>query len=258
MLLADIHALDRAVRFGEEARWQVPTISFKIDGVLANHIQPILDHALISGARNVHSSYSWRDVTCYGECYGCCDSCVCFSRIAHTYPAPLSREEYFDAYLTAVQNGNFWRQLAPFSTTDLQYLSDQMHAGRFAALFISSRQAAGPRDFYADPRTQTIGWLHDHDLSHFLGLKFTEGARVSEYLIERRPDYHLEDEYREVMAARDAGIEAFLIDRPWNAKLPCSYRVGSIMEFLWTVVPNRNDDEEVRFSEDSELVFHTT
>ena len=44
---------------------------------------------------------------------------------------------------------------------------------------------------------------------------------------------------------RAAGIEAFLIDRPWNRHEECAWRVRSIQQFLDIVAPECSEVSEM-------------
>ena len=65
-------------------------------------------------------------------------------------------------------------------------------------------------------------------------------------LLTRGVQFHLDDDPDEVVHARAAGIEAFLLTRPWNQNAECGEpRVASVQQFLDITVPETEDEEEL-------------
>jgi hypothetical protein len=102
-------------------------------------------------------------------------------------------------------------------------------------------------DYPMDADAQSLAWLEGswasqylretYALTGHLGGCFSALDKVSE-LLHRGVQYHIDDNPGTVELLRKAGIEAFLLDRPWNQREICEWRVDSIEQFLDIVAPS--------------------
>lgn len=222
----------------KDQEYDVPTISFDLDGCLANRAQAILD--LIT-ANNPFAMYDWRRMNCTGDCEQC-SSCICINpQSGSSLFTALTVTDYQRAQNEALNTPNFWTNIEPYDAEELQTIGYQMAGGRYAAVFVANRANLNFKGFAGDARLQSIKWLEDHGIVGALGVSCCSANKVLELLI-RNVRYHIDDDVEEVAKCRAAGIEAFLLNRPWNKTAKCEYRVNSVTQFLEIAVPAPVED----------------
>src|SRR5947209_3661078 len=91
---------------------RVPTLSFDIDGVLANHIYGVLSDAFKSSTQFWPD---WKLQICSGTSCPGCQSPVCISSEAGHKPT-----RFEPAQNSAVLQPNFWYYLKPFNETEIR------------------------------------------------------------------------------------------------------------------------------------------
>lgn len=70
----------------------------------------------------------------------------------------------------------------------------------------------------------TLAWLKRHDLPYKC-VTFSSDKTVANV------DVFIDDKIENYLAVRDAGIDAYLLTRPWNEKLEGAKRVDSLLHF---------------------------
>jgi len=220
------------------AKNHLPTVSFDMDGTLCNTFQGFLD---ILAQRHPEDSYSWEDLFCSGNCRRC-GTCLCSS-------SDLSRthQNLRSARRTAFNTPRFWTTIEPFDREELALIRDQIQAQRFAAIFVATRRDLDTPGVPSDARLLSTMWLDNHEIDGYVGTVFDSVDKTRE-LLTRGVQYHVDDDPREVARAREHGVEAFLVSRPWNLGAECPYRVDSVRQFLDIVAPAEEGSEEDEFN----------
>ena len=136
----------------------------------------------------------------------------------------------------AFETPRFWSGIEPFDEGDLNMIRDQIQTQRYAAYFIATRRDLDTPGILADARLLSLAWLERHSIEGYAGTIF-DAYDKARALLSRNVQYHIDDDPREVMRLRSFGIQAYLVNRPWNLDAECPYRVNSVREFLELVVP---------------------
>lgn len=199
---------------------RMPTVTFKVDGVLANITQRMLDHRVLTGIGD-SGEYDWRKYNT--SVLDACSYCP-FLRTDDSLrrlEASVSRDEYL------------WSTLEPFPDIDFEFINNGMAQGDYVGHFIGSRFFLDTPGRNGDPRYLTRLWLQDR------GIRDAQSVET-DICASKRPwhmrsigtDYALTDDPDLFLEARILGIQTFLIDRPWNHDLETGLRVSSPQEFL--------------------------
>lgn len=194
---------------------RLPTVSFDIDGVFANFIQAFLDKL----TERTGLVYSWRDMVDY-----------------HPVKAGLlNDEEYVWTWDNVMRKANFWSTIEPFDDIDFDYLDTLMETGQMVGYFVTRRAHLHTPHHIGDARYLTASWLKRQGIVNSTAVLAGYFDRL-ELLRLLDVDYHLEDYDVEFKRLRAEGINAYLIDRPWNRQVQTEYRVKTIEEFLQKTV----------------------
>jgi hypothetical protein len=208
---------------GPESHLRVPTISLELNGVLANHFAAVLT----IGYQNTNRFFDWRSLRGNeresGEPFSPCrftlDDMDCFKRRAAETP-------------------DFWVDLPPFSRQDMELVGEVCESGAVAIFFVSDRRdCAGQSPLLADARMQSLAWLNKYGIHNYMGTDFACGNKLATLRLHA-VEYHLDDDPHEVVQLRAAGIQAFLLTRPWNEDVRSPFRVDSVSDYLDAVSGN--------------------
>lgn len=189
-----------------------PTVSFDLDGTLANTVQSLLD---IASELHPEVIYGWEDVR------------VSLPNMVDLIGAARKR---------ALEIPHFWENIEAFDSEEMSMIADQIEAGRYAAVFVSTRQDLQTPGDCGDARILSAAWLNKNGVHGWAASKFTAKDKVAD-LIAREVQYHVDDDPEVVQPLRTVGIEAFLVTRPWNEHVHCAWRVDSVSQFLEIVAP---------------------
>lgn len=110
-------------------------------------------------------------------------------------------------------------------------IRDGIDNGDFLCYFVTHRPNISSNIGVTDACLLTKQWLSDHGISNPTGVIAGHHNRT-ELLKVLGVDYHIDDYGEEFLRLREAGIKAYLIDRPWNKYINTPYRVSSFTEFL--------------------------
>jgi hypothetical protein len=187
-----------------------PVITFDCDGVLANFTKKFTD--LVNSLFGMSYTPDWPDY----------DALTFMTR------------EHWERGLALVQaDPYFWSFLEPYSDTPFKKIGAMLFEGAFTGYVVSRRSSSTD----ADPAAHTRYWLHEQGLTHLQGVIVgMQDRAVLLSLLEC--DAHLDDYGQQVLDLRARGVNAYLLDRPWNQDtlINPEFRVFSVDEFLERVV----------------------
>ena len=202
---------------------RLPTVTFDVDGVLANFIQGMFD--LLTPL--TLKFCDWHDCTHWDT----------------VQSGLLTPEECEKAWRLVLNEPYFWATIEPFEDVDFQTLNTHMEVGEFVGYFVTSRFDLDTPNYVGDARFLTQCWLQKQGLKAHAGVVVQRNQSRADLLYGLGSDYHLDDIGDNYLSLCAAGIQAYLLDRPWNRYLGTSDRVCSIEEFLnRTVFKLRQED----------------
>ena len=230
----------------------IPVVSFDMDGTLCNTYQCWLDLATELDPTRV---YDWHGVSCNQKC-GACRSAFCLSKEDHSGPRQIPRARMTQIKETALATPDYYTMIEPFDPEDIELIKYCIEGQRFLGGFLATRPypTSEKGDYALDVDAQSLAWLEgswagqdtrdSYAITGYRGTCFSARDKVRE-LIHRGVQYHIDDNAGTVEHMRAAGIEAFLIDRPWNRHEECAWRVRSIQQFLDIVAPECSEVSEI-------------
>lgn len=189
----------------------LPTITLDVDGVAANFIQKILDMHF----ERTMQCYSWEDLTAWN-------------------PVDLdwmTARQFQELWSEAMTTRYFWAHLEPYRDFDFERLNEYLLTGQFVAYFVTHRANLQTPDYVGDARFLTRAWLDRMGVTADCGVIAGHHNRT-DLLQMLGSQAHLEDYGVEFERLRAAGLNAWLIDRPWNRYVDTPYRVYCLQEFL--------------------------
>lgn len=205
----------------------IPSVAMMIDGVLANRAQYGLDLLVEHGINGYHGvvdadklDYPLPPLYC--------------SRDVKELPPDLAQVRRL-----VTSTPHYWLHVPAYEDVNFPCLRSHIHEGAFLAHFIAFRFPLDTTDGLqaaADHRQQTRMWLD---------LQFGQSGVVADsinadlcpdelvaWLKMIRADYFLTANNTDAFAARAAGIEAYVLDRPWNRGVRLPFRVPTVCDFL--------------------------
>jgi uncharacterized HAD superfamily protein len=159
---------------------------------------------------------------------------------------PIFTQEQWDyAWATLIKTPYWWAHLPAYADVDFQKIEDQMATFKFNGYFITRRRDLQTKEL-GDSNALTRLFFENHGLvSYSAVISHLERNRI-QALKEIAIDAYLDDWGEQWQLARDAGINAYLIDRPYNRDIDTPFRVKSVHEFIRCAVadytlPTPND-----------------
>lgn len=203
-------------------RGRMLRLGFDIDGVLANFVNGFLGLVNVACCKN----YQPGDWTDYGGKDG---------------PAFMLPEQWHKGWAYVSKTPDFWARLEPLPGTDFDLLDRQMDAMEYHGFFFTKRMNLDQAsEGVQDAAWQTRTWLNMQGLNNYTSLTCTKsGDRVAQ-LKAMEIDAYIDDWGDQFLKVLDAGIDAYLIDRPYNREVITDKRVTSVHEFVSRAIARFN------------------
>jgi uncharacterized HAD superfamily protein len=200
---------------------KIPRLAFDIDGVLARFMQAFMVLLNNNFKTNFHPS----QVTEY-----------------HPIGAgKLMSKELWDAGFSLMkQTPFFWAKLKPFDPELFADINLDMLNYAFNGYFVTRRANMEAGDI-CDANTLTRIWLENVGLQAYTSVIAMEHTPRVDILKAMEVDAYIDDWGEQFLECREAGIRAYLMDRPWNQHIDSPYRVYNIRQFVDRVLGRAAD-----------------
>lgn len=195
-------------------------LAFDIDGVFANFAQAFIN--LVNEKFDTHITFEEWDTygspTAHGPCF--------------------TDEQWRYGWDTFLNTPRFWFNLEAFEPYTMKLLGELASYGEVLLYFTTRRRdltAGEPHE--RDCRLLTKWWLNKYGITDAQAVIAGWQNRV-DLLKQLEIDAYIDDYAPQVEQCMAAGINTYLINRPWNRKESCSApRVDSVAHFLDIVDP---------------------
>lgn len=218
MSIDKAQAADKKITFDKSGRpksdnpeTRLPVVSSDVDGVWANWTQAILD---LQG-----KGHNWQEWTNWYPW--------------KIEPEPIMGEGQFKAlFAETIKTPEFHRRgLKLFQGMSTARVQDSLDSSEYLLYLVTHRPNIDSDEGITDACRLTQQWFADQGITNPTGVIAGHHNRT-DLLKLLEVDYHIDDYGDEFLKLRDAGINAYLIDRPWNRYIETEYRVASFDEFL--------------------------
>lgn len=152
-------------------------------------------------------------------------------------PPLMTQKQSQEHFETAFNMPDMYRHLDIFYDVDPKKVQKDLDNNLYLLHFVTHRANLIADEGILDSCRLTQLWFQDHGLVP-TGVIAGHQERY-ELLQQLESDYHLDDYGDEFLKLRKKGINAYLIDRPWNQDIDTEYRVKSFDEFLLATVFNK-------------------
>jgi uncharacterized HAD superfamily protein len=196
---------------------RLPRLAFDIDGVLASFQGLFLD----SMNRVCGTSYEIKDWVKYDLAGN-----------------PFTKEQFDAAWKEVLVTPNAWRILEPCGDIDFYEINTEMGMAIYNGYFVTKRRDLEETDYnhgykhMRDANYLTRMWLEDHGIKNYTSVISTASTVRVDMLKLIEADAYIDDWGEQFLKCRAAGINAYLIDRPYNQDIDTHYRVYSVEEFI--------------------------
>jgi uncharacterized HAD superfamily protein len=191
-------------------------VGFDIDGVLANFVTGFLD--LVN--RETGSSFVESDWTTYG------------GATSSGRPEFLTDIQWAAGWAALEKEPCFWAKLDAYpSATEFGKIQNSLESFQFNGYFITRRKNLKTSSI-SDANALTRIWLEQQGIVDASAIIASSGGNRIQVLKELEIDTYIDDWADQFLLAQEAGIDAYLIDRPYNRHIQTDKRVYSITEYV--------------------------
>lgn len=154
----------------------------------------------------------------------------------------IPKEHWEAGAVMATEDPFFLMGLEPYPDVPFRKIEAMMSQGVITGYVVSVRTMTD------DPAGQTRVWLNERGLYSLQGAIVGTRKRADVLKI-LGSEAHLDDAGYQVEALQKEGLNAYLLDRPWNqdAQVDPKFRVSSVDEFLERAVGPLLPEEEAKF-----------
>ena len=191
---------------------KLPAVSFDVDGTLANFLETFLGHIMEVSGKVI----DWSEVT----------------KIPIEGNGLVTHEEVERAWDLFNHTPFSWAMLTPFKDVNFNLLDTYMEVGEFLGYIVTRRPDLKTPYNISDARYLTLSWLQKYGLRNLSGIVIDYGKDRADVLSNLGIDAHLDDDPKVFERLIDRGINAYLINRPWNKHVDTDKRVYTVTEFL--------------------------
>ena len=199
---------------------RVPRVGFDVDAVLRNATQVILDVAAQEDVPGYGSIFDWK--RCYTEMPHFCRRCAAY--IGDGPEVIDSCDSILNQAL--LSNQELFANALAYPGVDFYSLNQAVKNNDITLYLVNSSHTLGD-----DIRMRD--WLRSYELTEYQVLlpEYCQQDKA-DFLRQNQLDFFLTDKLELVTQLRAFGVEAFLIDRPWNRHIEMPFRLHSLDEFL--------------------------
>jgi uncharacterized HAD superfamily protein len=195
---------------------RLPRLAFDVDGVFANFQQGFLDLVNARFGTTITTD-QW---TQYLDIIGPNAACPIFTKEQWDYGWEKLKITPF-----------FWANLKPFPNVDWDQLELDMATFQFNGYFITKRCDLNTQEL-GDSNALTRIFFEKYGIENATAIISCLGKNRIALLKELAVDAYIDDWGEQFLEAREAGINAFLLNQPFNQHVDTPYRVYSIQEYV--------------------------
>jgi hypothetical protein len=145
---------------------------------------------------------------------------------------PLFTQEQWDyGWEELVKTPFFWANLSAYQDVDFLTLDMEMATFQYNGYFVTRRRDLETHEL-GDSNAQTRIFLENHGLKNFCSVISSLKKDRIEVLKLIGADAYIDDWGEQFLEAREAGLNAYLIDRPHNQEVDTPFRVKTVHEYV--------------------------
>lgn len=196
---------------------RLPRIAFDVDGVFADFTTGFM--TLIN--EKFGTNFVWQQWKDYWD-----------PIVGSTSKHPLFTQEQWDyAWQQLAVTPFFWAHLPAIEGVNFDQIELEMATFQYNGYFVTRRRDLDTVEL-GDSNALTRIFFENHGINNASAIISSLTKNRISVLKEISADAYLDDWADQMLEAREAGLNAYLIDRPHNQWLDTPYRVFSIHEYV--------------------------